>query len=726
MKTFFKILVGIILLALVGGIVFFIVKDFVPALGGYTTTIHTYVMDPDTSKYTETTKKVNVKKNSSYNIEKEEKQYYIINLDKSVLDATNITSDIELSIYYDCVKVNVTFNANGGTIDGDSTYTVNAGSTFKAPTITKDHYTLVGFENYVKTIYSDSTFTALWEETKYKVTLVLPEGATINNDRFTPIYGTTNYECSISYFETLTIPFVTSTLYTFEYFKDEFNNHYTKLQNIESDLVLQGVFFETMYTITYNIDSLSISPTISPSGKNIDAPYINPTQMIPGSSVNWYTDSSYTTLYDFRYMPSNNIELFGRWEDDTKTGFLNYEISKSTIDNLDEFVWCIDYTYFNYLTESNKLTKKITYVSESEISGEFSKAANMSEYRSNVSIQISWDNEKNVSLYLENNHSTIEATRSEEANSHYTLPFLGYTTLTNQRSSDYDSFYIEKLTNTYNVSTTNQLMYVVEHGYKPICEGKALTIYNKAKDVLRNIINDDMSDYEKLEAIFLYLTTNIQYDFVAKEKSDDGGYDWFYYDAYFLEGVFNNKKAVCDGISKALALLCNMEGIKCVEVSGNNHAWCKVKIKNRWYCIDATMGNLGITGDNATVVDYGEFLISEATKASRGYTSKEYPLISASQDFNPLEYKKFTIGFNTYNYVVDDENDFARILQYATSESHAVISLDLYLTSTTSFTTLFNNACNKYFLYTGKTFNKTIKWLPSIVGQYTTVKLIIE
>ncbi|MDE7107440.1 MAG: hypothetical protein K2O39_03875, partial [Clostridiales bacterium] len=87
------------------------------------------------------------------------------------------------------------------------------------------------------------------------------------------------------------------------------------------------------------------------------------------------------------------------------------------------------------------------------------------------------------------------------------------------------------------------------------------------------------------------------------------------YSAYYLEGVFGdgttefggmayNPNAVCDGMSKAYALMCNIEGIPCVRVVGRagksintagGHAWNKVFVNGAWYMVDCTWGDSHVT-----------------------------------------------------------------------------------------------------------------------------------
>lgn len=104
------------------------------------------------------------------------------------------------------------------------------------------------------------------------------------------------------------------------------------------------------------------------------------------------------------------------------------------------------------------------------------------------------------------------------------------------------------------------------------------------------------------------LVKSVAYDYDALQKIEC-------HNAHSIVGAFLEKKAVCEGISKAFKLLCNEFGIKCIMVVGyadkkghfgndNKHAWNLVKIKNESYHIDVTWDNLYDTHRSRVVYDY--------------------------------------------------------------------------------------------------------------------------
>ncbi len=106
-----------------------------------------------------------------------------------------------------------------------------------------------------------------------------------------------------------------------------------------------------------------------------------------------------------------------------------------------------------------------------------------------------------------------------------------------------------------------------------------------------------LSDGYRLEK-YLHdsIVKTVAYDYDSLQKRDRSS-------AHSIVGVFLDKKAVCEGISKAFKLLCNKYSIKCIVVFGEadqdgsftgniNHAWNLVKVENGSYHVDVTWDNM--------------------------------------------------------------------------------------------------------------------------------------
>ena len=733
MKKLFKILVSLAFVTLLLGVSYFIFRLPINNLidrfftKERTITINYHMMDPDTSTYLTSTEQIKVKRGSDYDAEIKSHQYYHFNYDTSTIGVSNIQENITLNLYYDCDKCTVTFNLNGGNSTDELIFQINKGASFKAPNITKEHYTITGFENYQEKIYEDTTFTPIWEATKYKITFQLVEGCSLDYMGYQKLAGSYNYVTTTTYFETVLLPIPTSNKYHFQGWLLDGVRIYT-LTNVESDLTIQGEFDVVMYNISFLEETGQEYQTItSPSGALIDAPYIDPAYRKAGMGLVWYLNDDYTDQYLFTTMPQESFTLYGRWEMEAGCGFLDFDVTKETIDSVEELTKFIDYVYFNYITIP--LEKEMTCAASiDDALDKFEIASKNAEYRSNTHINFNASTsglsfKVMVSLSVSEDTRLTEATETTEPFDITPYKLVGYNAPTASRDPFFDDFYIDKLSKTYPASTTNQLLYVVEHGYKPICSSQALTIYNKAKDVLRNIVTDEMGDFEKVERIFQYLVMNIKYDFNVLNAP----LDWEYYDAYFMEGVFNNQKAVCDGIAKAMVLLCNIEGIPCVEVSGNSHAWCEVKVKNHWFVIDATHGNVHIEGTNNSVIDYSEFLISKDLKQEKGYTSKEFANINCDLIYPYFETLE-TIYYTTYSFIVTSAEDLAYLWKYAeVKESNlSDFSVNFKVETDTPINELIESAKAKYLLIALHPFTYSISLVYDDSISYKICKMMFK
>ena len=201
---------------------------------------------------------------------------------------------------------------------------------------------------------------------------------------------------------------------------------------------------------------------------------------------------------------------------------------------------------------------------------------------------------------------------------------------------------IESLGSVMEVATSNQLYFAVSNGYKPLpaAGSAAETVYLLAKAALNSIIDDGMTDTEKALAIYDWLAVNVSYDNLVAENSaveNIGAYN-----AFYLEGVFVDGVAVCDGIAKAYSLMCGLEGVHAYKVMGLSkltspavgHTWNAVVAEGEFYYVDATWANLKTTVGNTycETVDYEYFLMGyrDATGARTLYG--EYPATPAASD----------------------------------------------------------------------------------------------
>ncbi len=201
-------------------------------------------------------------------------------------------------------------------------------------------------------------------------------------------------------------------------------------------------------------------------------------------------------------------------------------------------------------------------------------------------------------------------------------------------------------------------------------------VYDAARAVLdRYVLNAWHSSadgaYRIVHTIHDWLVGNIDYDFELYDEYNSGvdvGGD----PAFDIDGVFLNKRAVCDGLSRALAFMCAIEGIDCIRVTGTfigvPHAWNKVKIGGAWYNIDVTADAANYTVDNSSKykkqLAHGYFLLSDKTYESfspTGIPSDAHlfgaPYAKAETDYDYYADSVVDVGGETYTITVTSQSD---------------------------------------------------------------------
>ena len=179
-----------------------------------------------------------------------------------------------------------------------------------------------------------------------------------------------------------------------------------------------------------------------------------------------------------------------------------------------------------------------------------------------------------------------------------------------------------------------QLYYLAMNGYRPVPrEGSvAQTLYDAACTVIRKRIRDDQSDFEKIKAVYDYLTSEVLYD---RETAYSAETYLVREQAYYLEGVFLNHCAVCDGKAKAYALLLNMLGIPCYRETGvseyGDHAWNVVRLDGKWYVSCSTYGQSNVAALDRILPNYATLLAGRETAYGDewGYIPQKHPEIYA-------------------------------------------------------------------------------------------------
>lgn len=105
------------------------------------------------------------------------------------------------------------------------------------------------------------------------------------------------------------------------------------------------------------------------------------------------------------------------------------------------------------------------------------------------------------------------------------------------------------------------------------------------------------TDYEKIKFINDYLVDHCTYLSEAMEDADA------YQTAFTAYGCLIEGKAVCEGYTNSVQLLCEAMQIPCVKVTGKanggNHIWNAVYLDKKWWMLDTTFNDpIGVQDEN--------------------------------------------------------------------------------------------------------------------------------
>lgn len=444
-------------------------------------------------------------------------------------------------------------------------------------------------------------------------------------------------------------------------------------------------------------ETVTFTATLSPAKADVE-------------SVKWYVnDKYYSTGKTFSFKPTNRGEY-------KVTAEINKITKTKTIVYLSEHdeAWYYashfhdygGYAQNRYITSKEELKNLILFVLENKIA-EITFYAGYSTpetVKNDVSEVRDCVEESGIipgySLETSGNEFTIkfrffadEAGLIETVNSpEYDAPDgFGDAVQNTYSKPHYDNvkkernFYIDGVKETMSVSTSNMLYKAVAWGYKPVFMGSQAEnlkqIYDNAKDALSYIVSDEMSEYEKVHAIYDYIIYNVRYDHDcanAEDKYVSGNLslnEKMKYYGYYLEGIFLDKfykkdmHAVCDGKSKAFVLMCGIEGITAVRISGKassdgqnprGHAWNKVLLDlngtgdKEWYFVDTTWGDVG--DDSKEFLSHAYFLLSDDEVKNTHVENPGHGYPKAEGKFDYYAHETYTSSGTEYNYVITNRN----------------------------------------------------------------------
>lgn len=360
------------------------------------------------------------------------------------------------------------------------------------------------------------------------------------------------------------------------------------------------------------------------------------------------------------------------------TLYINLDILTTDVDTIntnectsfEDALKYFDAAIFRYVTNF-KLSCNFDYGTQQNL---FDTLVNNSSMNSNYYVTMKKvNNGFNKDTFVFNfDYSDIATKKSSEDAAYEQYNSVNYQIYESSRNDDFNDFKLYKDGEiSCNVDFSDQLVYVLERGIIPIVKKGSTVevIYEKVKDVLRTIIDDSMSDYEKIKAIHDYLILNVTYDKALLDLAYSNVSDINCYNGFYLEGVFIDNLAVCDGISKAFSVMCNLEGIPCVSVQGTQvdnpnglgHAWNKVFLDGKWYIVDVTSDGT-IVNQTYEILSYEYFLISN-DKFSIKYIEKNYTELICDSDYESYKHIKVTYKENFYDCYIESFNELVMLIK---------------------------------------------------------------
>lgn len=175
---------------------------------------------------------------------------------------------------------------------------------------------------------------------------------------------------------------------------------------------------------------------------------------------------------------------------------------------------------------------------------------------------------------------------------------------------------------------------------------------SELKLIQGQIINNNMTDYEKEKAIHDYMVLNYKYD---QEGLTAGTLT---NRSHSVTGLINDKKGVCEAYANTFMLLCRLSGIKCDLVTGTvdnvKHAWNIVCLDGEYYHIDVT--NDDPIPDTPNEIRYAYFNLNDEEIAKTHIIDPQYSIKCTGQKYNYYTYNNFiATDYNTLKAIIDKQ-----------------------------------------------------------------------
>lgn len=126
--------------------------------------------------------------------------------------------------------------------------------------------------------------------------------------------------------------------------------------------------------------------------------------------------------------------------------------------------------------------------------------------------------------------------------------------------------------------TEDLIKNLINKGIKVNASLNDLEAAKKVDNIIKEIITDDMTDEEKIQAITIYVIDNYKYKITKFLESNDEP----------LTSMFENKGGVCASYAYLVNVLLRKAGIESYEIISDIHAWNVIQLDGKFYYLDAT------------------------------------------------------------------------------------------------------------------------------------------
>lgn len=144
---------------------------------------------------------------------------------------------------------------------------------------------------------------------------------------------------------------------------------------------------------------------------------------------------------------------------------------------------------------------------------------------------------------------------------------------------------------------------------------------NNETDKVLGLIDEGMSDLEKIIFIHDYLCIDVEY---AYEDYLNGTVS---HDAHSLKGALLDKSAVCDGYASAFQYYMLLLDIPCNTIINSDHAWNQVYVNGNWYFVD-------VTWDDPVWDYYGSVSHQYLLKSKEAFLNHDWSTVSGYEPCN--------------------------------------------------------------------------------------------